>query len=232
MKENILFVTGTDTGIGKTFVTSALVSALVAQGIRVSVCKPLESGEGDGPSDAELLWRAQGRTQKREDVCLYHFKNPVTPAVASAIEGIAVSGERVMKHLERLAAECDLLIVEGVGGLLSPLLAEYTLADLGEKLSATFLLVVGSRLGAINHTSLTLEVLRARGLSVLGYVFNDLFNKAENGRDVALATNRAILAEVAGRYEVPELCYVPQCKTGEVADISNLVSAVVLRFPS
>ena len=231
MKKRILFVTGTDTGVGKTFVSAGLVQALRNCGLNCNVCKPIESGVDAGvQTDAQILWTAQGKTQPREDVCLYSLKAPLAPAVAANIEKISVDFEKVVSHIARLSNNCDVLLVEGAGGLLVPLFESLTLANLCEKVAGEFVLVVGSRLGAINHTALTLEVLRARNLPTLGYVLNEPFDLSYE--QAAASTNREAIAKVAKNYKVSELGYVRHGKTAAESEISSAFSAIVLRFLS
>lgn len=166
-----LFVTGTDTGVGKTRVACALVAALRARGRAVGVLKPSETGVGaDGPLDALALWRAAGLEVPIEAVCPQPFALPAAPAVAAAAEGRALDRAAIRRAFDALAARHEIVVVEGAGGLLVPLDDETTMAGLARELGLPLLVVARAALGTINHTLLTLEAARARGLPVAGVV--------------------------------------------------------------
>jgi dethiobiotin synthetase len=173
------FVTGTDTGVGKTTVGRALLAAATARGIRTRCCKPVESGcarSADGSliaQDAEALWLATDRAQPRESACLYRFEEPVAPGVAAGRTGQSIDLGAIVRHVRALAGSApDLLLVEGAGGLLVPLGGGQTIADLALTLSFPLLIVARPGLGTINHTLLTIESARARGLAVRGVIFS------------------------------------------------------------
>jgi dethiobiotin synthetase len=191
---NILLVTGTDTGAGKTLVTAAVAAALAARGMRIGVAKPAETGcrLRDGvlyPEDAATLAGAAGSSELLERVCPYRFAEPLAPALAAERAGSTIDLETLVTALRQRAAGLDVLLVEGAGGLLVPLTRSATYADLTIALAAHVLLVVGSRLGAINHALLTLAALEARALPARGYVLNRL--AAET--DLAAETNGPLL---------------------------------------
>jgi dethiobiotin synthetase len=166
-----LFVTGTDTGVGKTLVGCAIVSGLRARGVDVGVMKPMETGVGpDGPEDALALWRAAGEGDGLEDVCPLRFALPAAPNVAAEAEGREVELERVRPAYERLAARHEFMLVEGAGGLLVPTRSGSDMGDLARDLELPILVVARAALGTINHTLLTLDVLERRGLPLAGVV--------------------------------------------------------------
>jgi dethiobiotin synthetase len=168
-----LFVTGTDTGVGKTVVGCALVEGLRARGVDVGVMKPIETGVGpQGPLDAIALAEAAAVDDPPESVCPQRFALPAAPEVAAAREGRAVDLEAVRVAYEALAARHDFLVVEGAGGLLVPIAPGLSMADLARELGLPLLVVARGRLGTINHTRLTLEVARARGLPLAGVVIS------------------------------------------------------------
>jgi dethiobiotin synthetase len=168
-----LFVTATDTGVGKTEVACALLRAARAAGLDVGAMKPAQSGHVAGePSDADRLHAAAGGADPRELVCPYTFAAPLAPAVAARLEGVAVSLQRLLEAARALAARHQALVVEGAGGLLTPLTDRETYADLAVALALPVLVVARAGLGTVNHTALTVEALRARGLTVLGVVLN------------------------------------------------------------
>jgi dethiobiotin synthetase len=167
------FVTGTDTGVGKTVVACAIVRELRAAGRDVGVMKPAETGVGpDGPLDALALRAAAGVKDPLDDVCPQRFALPAAPCVAAANEGTKVDLVRIRAAFRRLSARHDFLIVEGAGGLLVPLRDDATMADLALDLGLPLVIAARAALGTINHTLLTLEAAVARGLDVCGVVIS------------------------------------------------------------
>ena len=165
------FVTGTDTGVGKTVVACALVRGLVERGIDVGAMKPVETGVGpEGPLDALALQAEAGGADPLEDVCPQRFALPAAPTVAARAEGRSVELWAVKVAYERLRARHDCVIAEGAGGLLVPATEELSMADLARELDLPLVLVARGALGTINHTLLTLEAAVARGLPVAGVV--------------------------------------------------------------
>lgn len=212
-KPKILFVTGTDTGVGKTTVSCALVSALAGRGIDVDVAKPVETGclkdeRGElVPEDGVRLHEASGRRSALAEVVPLRFAVPAAPTVAAAAVGEQINTGELVSFLRRRAQGCRLLVVEGAGGLLVPIAYNFSFADLAAALEATTLVVVGSKLGAINHAALTFEVLKGRALPAAGYVLNECFPPQAAGQ-AALATNRDEIRTVLSYYGAEELGYI------------------------
>ena len=161
-----LFVTGTDTGVGKTVVTAALAAALADAGVRVRALKPIASGvvPPSPGEDAELLGFAGGHPPRS----LYRFEAPLSPHLAAALEGISVESEPLSAFLQEEAGEVTLL--EGVGGWEVPLTPAWRVSAWAEAWGAPVLVVARNRLGVINHTLLTVNAVRSRGLLVAGVV--------------------------------------------------------------
>jgi dethiobiotin synthetase len=165
-----LFVTATDTGVGKTTVSCALLAGWARRGRRVAAMKPCETGGGD---DAERLIRACGRRLDPSLVRPYAFALPASPEAAAAAEGAPyVDIGNIRRALARLGDEAELVLVEGAGGLLVPLDPANTMAELANALELPLLIVARPSLGTINHTLLTVEAARARGQRVLGVIFS------------------------------------------------------------
>ncbi len=208
-----LLVTGTDTGAGKTLVTSAIAAALHARGVRVGVAKPVETGcamRADGlyPEDAATLAAAAATSETLDVVCPYRFPDPLAPRLAATRTGATIDVDVLIRLLAERAATVDVLLIEGAGGVLVPLAPAATYADLARMLDAPVVLVVGSRLGAINHALLSLEVLRTHGVRVAGYVVNRL---APAG-DLAVDTNTDLLRTLTAERllgELPHLVDAP-----------------------
>jgi len=166
-----LFVTGTDTGVGKTLVGCAIAAALRARGVDVGVMKPVETGVGErGPLDALALAEASGSGDPIELVCPQRFALAAAPSVAAAGEGRVVDLRAIRSAWARLRERHAFALVEGAGGLLVPLRDDYAMADLARAIGLPLLVVARGALGTINHTLLTLEVAERRGLAVAGVV--------------------------------------------------------------
>jgi dethiobiotin synthetase len=164
-----VFVTGTDTGCGKTAVACALARSMRAAGRRVRVLKPIETGcERGVPADALALAEAAGDDAPLERLCPYRLALPAAPEVAARAEGVSIDVARIEAALALARSDADLVIVEGAGGLLVPVGAELDMAGLAELLGLPLVVAARAALGTINHTLLTLEAARARGLRVLG----------------------------------------------------------------
>ena len=164
MTDRGYFVTGTDTGVGKTFVTAGLAAALRARGRDVAVLKPVQSGAlaDDASGDAALL----------NADCVYAFRTPLAPLVAARMEGKKIELEPILERARKLEREHEVLLVEGAGGLLVPLSEDLDVAGLAAALGLPLIVVARAGLGTVNHTLLTIEVARARGLEVAGVVLN------------------------------------------------------------
>jgi dethiobiotin synthetase len=164
-----VFVTGTDTGVGKTYVAAALARALRDQGRRVGVFKPLVTGLDDGPPyDHELLAQAAGVDAAA--VAVRTYGPPVSPHLAQELAGEALDFDALVAAGRAAADAAEVLVAEGVGGLLVPLTAERSVRDLCVALGLPLVVVARPALGTINHTLLTLEAARAAGLEVRGVV--------------------------------------------------------------
>lgn len=182
------FITGTDTGVGKTFFTALLTRAARRAGFDTVALKPVCCGERD---DVELLGAAAGHELPAEDINPLWFQAPAAPLVAARRENRAVDLEMLGAWFRRHQGRRRSLLVEGAGGWLVPLADGKTVADLAVLFGLPVLVVVANRLGCLNHTFLTVESIRARGLTCAGLVFNTL--SAEDS--VATATNRAMIEE-------------------------------------
>jgi dethiobiotin synthetase len=199
------FVTGTDTGVGKTLVACALVRGLRARGIDAGAMKPIETGVGaDGPLDALALREAAGSGDSLDYVCPQRFALPAAPTVAAAHEGRRVDLEAVHKAFEQLAAAHELVVVEGAGGLLVPAAEGVSMADLAADLGLPLLVAARAALGTVNHTLLTLEAAEHRGLAVAGVVISHAGGPLSDSDAANLAALREALGErLAG--EIPPL---------------------------
>lgn len=173
-----IFVTGTDTGVGKTISAATLARLLRANGVNVGVMKPVTSGcsEVDGElisEDAVLLCEAAG-VSNSDDVAPYRLREAVAPAEAAKIDGVRIEFERIKESYQRLSAIYDYIIVEGAGGLMVPLSGGLLVADLARELDLPLLVVARPDLGTINHTVLTCFAAQQMGLSVAGVIINGM----------------------------------------------------------
>ena len=190
-----LFITGTDTGVGKTFIACGLARLLRNRGFKVGVMKPVETGcavrnEELEPSDALQLLSASRSGQDLQSVCPYRFVDPVAPDVAARRIGHTIEPNLIKEQFQSVSESHDITLVEGAGGLLVPIWKRYTMANLVADLGIPLCIVAASRLGAISHTLLTIETAQARHLSVRAY----LLNYINAHRDTATATNADLLA--------------------------------------
>jgi dethiobiotin synthetase len=174
-----LFIAGTDTGVGKTRVTADLVRALAREQFKVAVMKPVAAGaestpEGLRNGDALELMSAANVAAPYGSVNPYCFAVPASPHIASQIEGIAVDLAHIQREFDNLSTRFDaqVVAVEGAGGWLAPISADTTMADVARALDVPVVLVVGLRLGCLNHALLTEQAIRACGLTFAGWIAN------------------------------------------------------------
>ncbi len=171
----IIFVTGTDTGVGKSYAVGVLARALREEGFRVITQKPVQTGASE-PEDLLLHRRLMGLPADDEDLLTltnpYLFSYPAAPETAAKLEGQRVSLSRLRKALLELERRYDFVLVEGAGGVYVPLNEEETFLDFFSQVLAPVIVVSQARLGTINHTVLTVEALKRRGLFVVGLVYN------------------------------------------------------------
>lgn len=173
-----LFVAGTDTGVGKTLVTAALGLALREKGIRAGAMKPIETGIAcESLPDSMRLKAFLGFEEPIEALSPYRFADPLAPAVAACLEGRKIELSVIVKALKSLMSAYEIVLVEGVGGLLVPLAPNVFVSDLISVLGLDVLLVARNGLGTINHTMLSLGAIEARGLRCVGVILNDTAGK-------------------------------------------------------
>lgn len=205
-----LFITGTDTGVGKTYVAARIAEALRRSGRRVGVYKPVASGcvrHGSEliSDDAVALWEAAGRPGELAAVCPQRFEAPLAPPLAARREGREIDARRLRSGVEYWRPHSDIVLVEGAGGLLSPLTEDEYVADLAQDLGWPLLVVAPNVLGVINHTLQTLltAAYYRQGLAVAGVVLNDV--RGDGRHDPSTASNRA---ELRRRCGVPVLAHI------------------------
>jgi dethiobiotin synthetase len=205
------FITGTDTSVGKTLVAVALTRALVGFGLRTAVMKPVAAGstqtpEGPRNDDALELLDASNVKAAYEDVNPWLLTTAASPHLAARHDGVSIGHEKVVLAQRHLAAQSDLMLVEGAGGWLAPISATATMADIAEKLALPVILVVGLRLGCLSHALLTREAIRSSGLPFAGWIANRM--------QTPMALVDANIESLAARFRMPPLGIVPAFPPG------------------
>jgi dethiobiotin synthetase len=169
-----LFITGTDTGIGKTTLACALLRKYAAEGWRAVGMKPIAAGGGEDNDDLVALAAAGNVDAPLPERCPYPFADAVAPHLAARGAGVTIELDRIRKSYEDLTARAERIVVEGAGGALSPLDDRRDMLDIARALGLPVLMVVGIRLGCLNHALLTSLAIRARGLELVGWVANSI----------------------------------------------------------
>ena len=203
------FITGTDTAVGKTIVATALVSALRARKIDVGIMKPVSAG---GREYAVDLLLASGLSDDLETINPVALAEPLSPNLAAERSGTTIDITHILDVYERLSEKHDWMIVEGAGGLLVPLSDSYSVADLAREIGLPLIIVARAALGTINHTLLTIEAARAKGLTVSGVVYNQVHPSLDG---ISERESPDIVSRISG---VRTLGRVPHLSSGELRD--------------
>lgn len=211
------FITGTDTGVGKTLVACALLRAFAARGLRVIGMKPVAAGAqlSNGVwinDDVEQLISASNVEAPRDAINPYCFAPAIAPHIAAGLQNKVIENKCLLDNYQRLSALADVVVIEGAGGFCVPLNDLESSADLARQLALPVLLVVGLRLGCLNHALLTCEAIRARGLTLAGWVANQI--------DPALAHTDANIAALQTRLDAPLIARVAFCNSPDAAAIA------------
>jgi len=219
-----LFITGTDTGVGKTVMAAGLTRLARKHGIRALAVKPVETGcvlrEGIlYPEDGALLREAAERELTLDECAALRFTLPSSPARAAAAEGREISVSEIEHHLHGIATRADLMVVEGAGGLMVPLREGIMMIDLIERLGYPTLIVARTRLGTINHTLLSVHALRSRSVTIAGIVLS------ASGSDIGPeeAYTPSDLARLAGDIPVVVLPHVPPGERSDPLAVATIM---------
>ncbi len=222
-----LFITGVDTNVGKTYVTALLARGQLEIGKRVGVYKPVASGcrrEGGElvSEDALTLWSAAGRPGTLAQVCPQCFEAPLAPPVAAAAESKLVDRELLRSGLDVWRASSDIVLVEGAGGLMSPIADGDLVADLAIDLKLPLVIVAANRLGVINHVLQTLNVAATYrgGLPVLAVVLSSI----DETNDGSQATNRAQILQFQPQVQVVELLHGASELSLDFSQVCHVIS--------
>ena len=198
------FITGTDTGVGKTVIAAGLIQALTDKGLLIAAMKPVASGgyasaSGLRNTDAETLMEAANVDGDYETVNPYVFKPPVAPHLAAESEGINISLNRIRDQFCKLSDLADYVVVEGIGGWMVPLGPDTTTADLAVQLQLPVIMVIGLRLGCLNHALLTAESIQKAGLRLAGWVASQIDPRFEQQQDNIDALKSRLSAPCLGQ---------------------------------
>jgi len=204
-----VFITGTDTGIGKTFVSASLLCALNAMGKRAVGMKPVASGcvmtpRGLRNDDAEMLLDHSDGTPAYESINPFALREPIAPQIAAREEGVEISLGPIADAFAKLSSAADCIVVEGVGGWCAPLSESLMQCDLAKALQLPVILVVGLRLGCLNHAILSARAIQADGCEMMGWI--------GNGIDVAMQRVRENIETLRERLPAPCLGILPYSK--------------------
>ena len=202
-----LFITGTDTAVGKTYVTAALLTELRRRGVSAAAFKPIACGKG-GRHDAEIYAAIMDHEQPLDVINPIYLRHPLAPSVAAKIERKPVDLHKILRAYQQLAADYSVVLVEGAGGLLVPIRENYFVADLAKALKLQLVIVARLGLGTINHSLLTVRQANASGLKIAGLVLNDTVGGPQG---LAERTNIRVLPKLC---KVPLLGVVPHGKIG------------------
>ena len=217
--EKGVFVTGSDTGVGKTVVAGAIAAAIKAQGLDVGVMKPISTGasEIDGKlvsKDARYLKKIIGGTDADELVNPIRLKPALAPTMAAAESGIAIDIDKVWKAFEELKEKHEFMVIEGIGGLMVPVDDKLLVADMALKMDMALVIASKHSLGAINHTLLTVECAKSRNLRVKGIVINML----KDGKDFAGEIEKYSSVPILGTIPFKENVSVENCTYGDIVE--------------
>lgn len=222
------FVTGTDTEVGKTVASSALLQAAVAAGLRCAGYKPVASGSEMTPDglrnmDALALQKYSSVPLDYAEVNPYTFAEPTSPHIVSLAEDRPISLIRLSAGLRHLEQRADWLLVEGAGGWFTPLSELYTFADWVQLEQLPVILVVGIKLGCINHALLTAQAIQQAGLLLAGWIANDITKPGKRHQEYLATLCRMLPAPLLG--EIPHLPQIEQQALGQYLDLTALQSA-------
>ncbi|GAB3509110.1 dethiobiotin synthase [Pseudoxanthomonas daejeonensis] len=215
-----LFVTGTDTGAGKTLASATLLHAARARGLRAIGMKPVASGCESMPggwrnADALALQSASEPRPVYEDLNPFALPEPLAPELASRAAGIEVTAEPILAAFARLSTHADMVVVEGVGGWAAPLSATLDQRDLVRAMRLPVVLVVGLRLGCLNHARLTADAIRADGCELAGWI--------ACGVDPLMACREENLALLDARLPAPRLGYLPPMADPQPVELAHRI---------
>jgi dethiobiotin synthetase len=224
-----IFITGTDTGIGKTVVTACLLASLNNRGMNVGVMKPIETGvdpecNSIANSDAKFLHQVSRNEIFLDDICQYRFKTAASPLQAAVQDNVDPVDEKViLETYSKLAQQNDLVIVEGIGGLLVPIRENYLVINLIIDLQIPIIVVSPLKLGAINHTLMTLEIANQHGINVKGLIYNPV-----DGSPTANNSQEKIIEQFTGIKSLGDCPFIEQLSPESFTpDLINILESQI-----
>jgi dethiobiotin synthetase len=206
-RANYIFVTGIDTDAGKSIVTGLYYKYLLSKSEKVITFKAIQTGCKDIAEDIVTHREIAGVKLTKEDIngetCPYLFNHPCSPHLAAQIENRIIDPHNIIKAANRLSDRYDKIVIEGAGGLMVPITGQYTSADFVKDYRIPVLLVTSSKLGSINHTLLTLEYIKSRGIELSGIIYNDF----PNNDTIITDDSYRVISDFAEKmfYDVPVL---------------------------
>jgi len=214
-----LFVTATDTDIGKTYVCAGLAYALKKSGIDVGIMKPFACGVkqkiGFSSNDLTILTKAAMVNDAEDIINPFFFPIPASPYTAAKNLGVKIDIEHVIQCFRKLDKIHDIMLVEGIGGIMTPILKDYAIIDLIKDLEANTVIVTSSRIGTVNHTVLTCNICKNMNIPIKGLIINNFdstgYHISELERDLSALT------------DLPVLCSLPHMEKFNLSDYSSLI---------
>ena len=225
-----LFVTGTDTDIGKTYVSAGIVLALKKSGINVGIMKPFACGTkqktGFSSEDVSILSDAANVNDPEDLVNPFFFPIPASPYTAAKNLDVKINVDHVLECFKKLDEIHDVMLIEGIGGVMTPILRNYAIADLIKRLNTNTIIVTSSKIGTVNHTIMTCNVCKNMKIPVKGLIINNFdstgYPISELERDLSALTNLPVLCSLPHmeKFDLPKYSSLIQ----EKVDVSALVS--------
>jgi len=226
-----IFITGTDTGIGKTFIASGLLRAMKAMGVNACPMKPVETGCKTNrgkliPHDTLELIRASGKEEPLDIINPYRLKHPLAPSVSAELEKVIIKKKKILTAYKYLLKKYDITIVEGAGGIMVPVYKNYLFLDLVKDMRVPVIIVSRPGLGTINHTLLTIDSAKKRGINIIGVIIN-YASKTKKG--LPEKTNPKVIEKLG---KVPVLGVVPFSKNPTTPHIKRIFQKVAEKILS
>lgn len=234
-----LFIAGTDTGVGKTFITAALCSDLINLGLKPGIQKWVTTGSSSGSGDIQFIKSFVAKVHGKETARQLPASSPyclsfaASPHLASALDGVEIDADKILREYRKMGSICQILLVEGTGGIMVPVTRSLLSSDILQRAMPLVILVARSGLGTINHTLLTIEALKTRGLDILCVILNSV--SPGEGKDdtspVIVEDNIKIISEL-GRVDVfGPVPFTRDFEKGEVwKQIRHVSKMIKMRF--
>ncbi|MEI7473491.1 MAG: dethiobiotin synthase [bacterium] len=220
-----IFITGTDTDVGKTVVTAGIAAVMQSLGYSVGVYKPVQSGAVKKNNEyfSPDLCFVNLIDPHIKTKCSYYFNYPVSPYLAAIIEKVSVDKKKLLQDYNEFRNECDFILVEGAGGLLVPIYHDYLMANLAKDLQTPLVIVAKPDLGTINHTLLTIEAAKSRNIQIAGVIIS---NYPQNTKDIAMRTASHFIKELSGVEVLGTLPRIESLRKGLI-NPEQLIDAVI-----